>query len=172
MVSVTSEMRCRHTHLLGTLPRVVPVVSGACGLSSLWDEVHTLPGGWAHSLVTGHPPSVGAFSLSSLKMSCGHFPVNEHSPKTGGWVKRRLELLLQGNSSMCPRGSFSFWENPPAHSCGSLHMRKGLSSHIAHLSSKAGVFPDQGRTCPNFQLSSASARGLPGFTTSSLFPSL
>ena len=31
------------------------------------------------------------------------------SPKGGG-VERRLELLLQGNSPKCPRGSFSFWE--------------------------------------------------------------
>ena len=29
----------------------------------------------------------------------------------GGGVERRLELLLQGNSLKCPRGSFSFWEN-------------------------------------------------------------
>ena len=28
----------------------------------------------------------------------------------GDWVERRLELLLQGNSPKCPRGSFSFGE--------------------------------------------------------------
>ena len=33
-----------------------------------------------------------------------------HSPPKGGGVERRLELLLQGNSPKCPRGSFSFWE--------------------------------------------------------------
>ena len=53
-----------------------------------------------------------------------------HNPAgvLGSQVERRLELLLQGNSPKCPRGSFSFWENPLAQSCDSLHIRKGLSS--------------------------------------------
>ena len=75
-----------------------------------------------------------------------------------GWVESRLELLLQGNSPKCPRGSFSFWEKsscsilwlPPykegpvlSHS-PPLQVGQGLSgsgSHAAQLSTLLGQHP-------------------------------
>ena len=53
-------------------PSLIRTLPGACSLSSLRDEVRTVP--------------------------------------MGGRVERGLELLLQGNSPKCPRGSFSFGE--------------------------------------------------------------
>ena len=53
-------------------PSLICTLPGACGLSSLRDEVQTFPGGWAHSWslgtlsVTGHPTPGGACSVSSL----------------------------------------------------------------------------------------------------------
>ena len=38
-------------------PSLIRTLPGACGLSSVRDDVQTLPGGWAHSLVTWHTPS-------------------------------------------------------------------------------------------------------------------
>ena len=94
-------------------PSLIRTLPGACSLSSLRDEVRTVP--------------------------------------MGGRVERRLELLMQGNSPKCPRGSFSFWEKsscsilwlPPckeglvlSHS-PPLQLVRGLSgsgSHVAQLS--------------------------------------
>ena len=129
------------------------------------DEVRTLPGGHAQTLVgahtprllgtlpvAGHPPLCGAYSLSSLQNEVRTFPL------MGGRVDRRLELLLQGNSPKCPRGSFSFWEKsscsllclPPykegpvlSHS-PPLQLGQGLSgsgSHAAQLSTLLGQHP-------------------------------
>ena len=70
-------------------------------------------------------------------------------------MERNLELLLQGNSPKCPRGSFSFWEksscwilwlplykegpdlshNPPLQLCRGL---SGSGSHVAQLSTLLG----------------------------------
>ena len=94
---------------------------GACGHSSLQDEVWTLPDQNVQSLVGVHTPQW----LGTLPR------------QAGGWVERRQELVLQGNSPKCPQGSFSLWKNPSAQSCGSLRTRKGLSSHTAYLSSWA-----------------------------------
>ena len=44
VVLVTLEMRCRHSHSLGTLPRVVPVVSAPSKMK------------FGHSPVSGHTP--------------------------------------------------------------------------------------------------------------------
>ena len=48
VVSVTSEMRCRHTHLLGTLPPVVPVVSAPSEMRCVQS-----PDGWWGAEETG-----------------------------------------------------------------------------------------------------------------------
>ena len=48
VVSVTSEMRCRHTHLLGTLPPVVPVVSAPSEMRCVQS-----PDGWWGGEETG-----------------------------------------------------------------------------------------------------------------------
>ena len=70
-------------------------------------------------------------------------------------MERRLELLLQGNSPKCPRGSFSFWEKsscsllwpspykegPDLSHSPPLQLGRGLSgsgSHAAHLSTLLG----------------------------------
>ena len=87
-------------------------------------------------------------------------------------MERRLELLLHGNSPKCPRGSFSFGEKSY---CSILwlppYKEEPVLSHSPPLQLGQDC-PGQDRTWPNFQLSSASARGLPGFSTWSLFPSL
>ena len=87
-------------------------------------------------------------------------------------MERRLELLLQGNSPKYPRGSFSFGEKS---SCSILWLppyKEGpVLSHSPPIQLGRG-WPGQDSTQPNSQLSSSSALGLPGFTTSSLFPSL
>ena len=98
--------------------------------------------------------------------------VHTVSRGAGGQVERRLELLLQGNSPKCPRESFSFWEKS---SCLILwlppYKEEPVLSHSPPLQLGQDC-PGQDRTWPNFQLSSASACSLPGFSTSSLFPSL
>ena len=75
-----SEMRCGHSPItghtpghwahslsLGTLPRVVPVVSAPCEMRYKHSPVdeHT-PRSLGALLVAGHPPAGGACSLSSL----------------------------------------------------------------------------------------------------------
>ena len=99
-------------------------------------DVHR-PWGCAHSLATGHTPQAGACGLSSLQDDlCQHFPVDKLTPWMGGWsVGEETGAAAAGEFPTVPGGSFSFWENPPAQSCGSFCTRKGLSSHTAHLSS-------------------------------------
>ena len=47
-VSVPSEMRCRHSHSLGTLPWVVPVVSAPSEMRYRYSQVAGYtPGCWA-----------------------------------------------------------------------------------------------------------------------------
>ena len=50
-------------------------------------------------------------------------PTTPQERQVGCRVQRRLELLLQGNSPKCPRGSFSFLENSPAQSRCSIQGR-------------------------------------------------
>ena len=56
----------------------------------------------------------GALDLGSIPTTA------PRESRVGSRVERRLEMLLQGCSPKCPPGSFSFWENPPAQSYGSL----------------------------------------------------
>ena len=74
-----------HSRSLGTLP-VTGHTSpgGAYSLSSLRDNVQTLPGGCSHSPVTGNTPPVGACSLSSLRDEVWTLPCRcAQSPE--GW---------------------------------------------------------------------------------------
>ena len=65
-------------------PSLICTLPGACGLSSLRDEVQTFPGGWAHSWslgtlsVTGHPTPGGASTPS--KVRCEHSQIAGHTP--------------------------------------------------------------------------------------------
>ena len=76
----------------------------------------------------------------------------------GGWVERRLELLLQRNSPKCSRGSFSVWgksscsllwlplykEGPVLSHSPPLQLGQGLSgsgSHAAQLSTLLSQCP-------------------------------
>ena len=59
--------------------------------------------------------------LRSLRVTLS--PVHIPAGVLGSRVQRRLELLLQENSPKCPQVSFSFWENPLAHSCRSIQGR-------------------------------------------------
>ena len=74
-------------------PSLIRTLPGVCGLSSLRDEVQTLPGRWAYSPVPGHTPGGWAhsWSLGTLprvvpvvsapsEMRCGHSPVVGHPP--------------------------------------------------------------------------------------------
>ena len=116
-------------------------------------------------LVAGHPPLGGACSLSSLRDEVRTVPM-------GGRVERRLELLMQGNSPQCPRGSFSFWEKS---SCSFLWLppyKEGpVLSHSPPLQLGQGLCRSGSHTA---QLSTCLGQhlGLPGFSTSYLFPSL
>ena len=65
--------------------------------------VRTLPG--ASDVVSG-PFEVCTLPSASDLGSMPSTAQWEHT--VGGWVERRLELLLQENSPNCPLGSFSF----------------------------------------------------------------
>ena len=73
VVSVPSEMRYRHSHLLGTVPRGV-----SCSLSSLQDEVRALSGRWAHSRLLGTLPGVVPVVSGPSERRCAHSPVDGH----------------------------------------------------------------------------------------------
>ena len=115
---------------------------------------------------TGHPAPGGACSLSSLPDEMRTVP-----RWVVGW-RGDWSCCYRGIPQSAPEGLFLLGKNPRARSCGSLCTRKGLTSHTAPLSSLAGGCLGQDHMRPNFQLSLASACGLPGFSTSSLFPSL
>ena len=79
-------------------PSLIHSFPGACGLSTLRDEVGAFLGGWAHSPVAGHPPLVGDCSLSSFRDEvqtlpgrCAYFPVGRHTPSC--WVPSPLWCL-------------------------------------------------------------------------------
>ena len=113
---------------------------GACGLSCLQNEVRILPGWCTQSLV-------GAFGLrSSLVVYSPHphpashlgliTPTPPQEREMSWWPNgEEIGAVAEGEFPKVPRGSFSFWENPPAQSFASLCTRKSLSSHSAHLSS-------------------------------------
>ena len=98
-----------HSQLLGTLPRVVPVVSAP-------SEMRCGP-----SWVTGHPPPVGAGNLSSLRDEVHTVP-GQVARWNGDW-----SCSCRGIPQSAPEGLFLFGKNPPAHWGSSLHTRKGLS---------------------------------------------
>ena len=145
-------------------PSLICTLPGACGLSSLRDEVRALPGGWTHFPVTGDIPGVCACSLSFLRDEVHTVP-----GRVAGW-RGDWSCCCRGIPQSAPKHLFLFgkilWlppykEGPVLSHSPSLQLDRGLSrsgSHRAQLS--------------NFQLSSASPCGLPGFTTLSLFPSL
>ena len=59
-------------------PSLIPTLPGACGLSSLRDEVQTLTGGWAHSRSLGTLPRVVLAVSAPSEVRCGHPPVDGH----------------------------------------------------------------------------------------------
>ena len=63
-----------------TEPSLICTLPGACGLSSLRDEVQTLPGCWAHSRSLGTLPRVVPVVSAPSEMRCGHSPVDGHTP--------------------------------------------------------------------------------------------
>ena len=72
-------------------PSLIRTLLGVCGLSSLQDEVQTLPGQCARSPVGAHTPrSLGTLPWlvlvisASSKMRCRHSLVDAHSPQ---WVR-------------------------------------------------------------------------------------
>ena len=85
-------------------PSLIPTPPGACGLSSLRDEVRTLPGGCAQTPVTGHPTLVGACSLSSLRDEVYTVPSGcAQSPN--GW---QWSCCCGGIPQSAPEGLFLF----------------------------------------------------------------
>ena len=62
-------------------PSLIRTLPGACGFSSLRDEVQTLPGCWAHSRSLGTLPRVVPVVSAPSKMMCGHPPVDGHTPR-------------------------------------------------------------------------------------------
>ena len=62
-----------------TEPSLICTLSGACGLSSLRDEVQTLPGVWAHSRSLGTLPWVVPAVSASSEMRCGYSLVDGHT---------------------------------------------------------------------------------------------
>ena len=138
-----------------TLPsRWAHSLVGACGFSFLQEEVRTVPGQCAQSLVHAHTPQF----MCTLPRG------------VGGWVERRLELLLQGNSQSAPEGLFLFGKilllNPEA------PYKEGPVLSLSPPLQLDWDCPGQGPTWPNSQFSPASAHSLSGFTTWSSFPSL
>ena len=127
-------------------------------------------------------PTIACFLVIAWGLRCALSPPSvlwiwawyPHSPvgKPGVQVDRKLELLLQENSPKCPRGTFSFWENPPSQSCSSLRTRKGLSSCTAHSPAR----PELVGSGPHMAQFSALPARLPQspwvYHTSSLFPSV
>ena len=72
-------------------------------------------------------PVVSSLSLSLVLWIWAHCPLHPGgSTRRGGFVERRLELLLQGISQSAPPVSFPFWENPSAQSCRSIQGRACL----------------------------------------------
>ena len=55
------------------------------------------------------------------------------------WWRGDWSCCCRGIPQSPPEGLFLFGKNPRARSCGSLHIKKGLTSHTAHLSSSAGA---------------------------------
>ena len=93
-----------------------------------------------------HPPqgygcTCGAFHSAHSPRCLGFGLDALHTPAgaPGGWVERRLEMLLQENSPNCPPVSLAFFSlfflRKSSCSILLLHTRKALSSHTAHLSS-------------------------------------
>ena len=95
-------------------PSLFSTLPGACGPSSLRDEVQTLPGWWAHSrwvgtlLVTGHASLVGACSLSSLpdevrELSSGWIdsPVAGHTPRSLGTLPQVVPVVSPPSEMRC-----------------------------------------------------------------------
>ena len=113
---------------VGVEPSLIRTLPGACGLSSLRDEVQTLPSVWAHSRLLGTLPRVVPVVSAPSEMSC------TQSRWVAGW-RGDWSCCCRGIPQSAPEGLFPFGENPPAGSCGSLRTRKGLTSRTAHLSS-------------------------------------
>ena len=119
-----------HSWLLGTLPRVVPVVSAPSEMRCAHSPVDLrTPQSLGTLLVAGHPAPDGTCSLSSLRDEVRIVP-----RWVEGW-RGDWSCCCRGIPQSAPEGLFLFGKNPPAQSCGSLRTRKGLTSHTAHFSS-------------------------------------
>ena len=99
----------------------LPPPVDACSLSSLQDEVHALPGGWAHSSFLGTLPRVVPVFSAPSEMRCSQSP-----ERVVGW-RADWSCCCRGIPQSAPEIFFLFGKNPPAGSCGSLLRRKGLT---------------------------------------------
>ena len=61
-------------------PSLMHTLPGSCGLSSLLDEVQTLPGHCTQCLVGVHIPGLVPVFLALSEMMCRHSPVKMHCP--------------------------------------------------------------------------------------------
>ena len=59
-------------------PSLIRTLPGSFSLSSLGDEVQTLPGRWAHSRSLGTLPQVVPAVSAPSEMRCGHCLVDGH----------------------------------------------------------------------------------------------
>ena len=144
-------------------PSLIRTLPSACGLSSLQDEVRTLPGRWAHSPslgtlpVAGHPPLGGACSLSSLRDEVRTLP-GRCTQSLDGWQgEEETGAVASGDPQSAPEGLFLWgksscsilWlplykEGPVLSHSPPLHLGKGLSrsgSHMAQLSTLPSQCP-------------------------------
>ena len=127
--------------------------------------MQALPGSWSHSGLLGTLPQVVPIVSAPSKMRCAHSPDRWQGGEETGTV-------AAGEFHKVPQRVIFFWEK---FSCSFLWLplyKEGPDlSHSPPLQLGRG-YRGQDRTRPNFQLSWASACGLPGFSTLSLFPSL
>ena len=65
-------------------PSLIHTLPGACGLSSLRDEVQRLPGGWTHSRSLGTLPRLVPVVSAPSEMRCGSSPVDGLTPQSLG----------------------------------------------------------------------------------------
>ena len=87
-----------------------PPLGGACSLSSLRDEVRALPGSWAHSRLLGTLPRVVPVVSAPSEMRCSQSPVDAHTPQTGEWPGgEQTGAVAAGEFPKVPQRVFFFW---------------------------------------------------------------
>ena len=133
---------------------LVPLVSHLCELHSPWPV----------PVVSGpselHSPGCFRFGLAT--------PQNPWELQVGG---EETGAELQGNCPKCPRGSFSFWENPPANP-GAPYKEGPVLSHSPPLQLDQGLSGSGPHTAQLSTLPCWCPWSPCVYHTSSLFPSL